>query len=236
LNNITIFLPTRNRLESLKKTLDGINKFVPTSHVIIGNCSSSKYLKEVGDLIKLYNNAKEIIYNPDPGASISYNNLFMDNVEDDLAIWLADDVEFIREIDNLVSLFDDEKINLVGLPMIDDLTSDSNLGEGWPKDKFDCAIWINSFGCRVAHHAIIRTNFFKKHGVADRDYPIDNFCDIRIGKKDRIWPEDGAYLYHKRVFDETRINSIYFEDRFVLPKEHIYRKDLNIDKASDRDK
>tara|TARA_R110000744_G_scaffold142854_1_gene254629 strand:+ start:5530 stop:6228 length:699 start_codon:yes stop_codon:yes gene_type:complete len=219
MKQVTIFLSTRNRPRLIKKTLDNIRQICPQHKVLVGNASSPRYFKEVSDIINSYNNTIQVSYSPDPGLSIVYTELYK-KIDTELAVVWADDMEFLREFDSLLPRFDNPNIHLVALPMIDDISSAPiTTGNGWPKDKYGCALWATSTG-RCAHHAISRVSHFIQFGdvcgAGDPNDVIDNFCHYHTSPPQRFWPP-GPYILHTRIDDETRLNTVLGEGRFRFP-------------------
>lgn len=215
----TIFFSTRNRPALLRKTLSNIEAGTSDCAVLIGNACSTKYLKETSEIINSHPNAQEIVYNPDPGLSLVYSDLY-NHINTELAIVWADDMLFLQDPQSLFHHFQCSQTQLVALPMIDDISqAPLTTGKGWPKDKHGCALWNTPTG-RCAHHAITRVDFFKKFknicGSGKPHDVIDNFCHRHTTESQRVWPE-GAYLLHERIDDETRRNTMFSSDNFRFP-------------------
>jgi hypothetical protein len=219
MKEITIFLSTRNRLKLIKKTLDNIQQICPHHKVLVGNASSNTYFKEVSGIINSYSNTIEINYNPDPGLSVVYSELYK-KIDTELALVWADDMKFLKNFDHLLNHFEEPNIHLVALPMIDDISAAPlTTSTGWPKDEYGCALWNTSTG-RCSHHSITRVNYFKKFGdvcgTGDPNDVIDNFCHRHTTSSQRIWPQ-GPYVLHTRLDDSTRLNTVLGSGRFRFP-------------------
>lgn len=202
----TIFFPTRNRPNMVKRLLDNIVEFCPNHVTLIGNCSSKDRIKETSDVVECYKdkiNIQEIVFNPDPGCAKSYSDLFF-SVKTELAIVWADDMLFLKNHEYLFDNFMNFSIQLIGLPMIDDVSASPLTRTEWPKDKHGCALWETTTG-RCAHHSIVRTSYFQKYSTVytSSEY-IDNFFHNHTLPMMRIWPDDGAYILHTRIDDDTR--------------------------------
>ena len=213
MTNTTIFLSTRNRHKLIKKTLDNIQQKCPNFKVLVGNACSEDYIDEVSRIINSYDNTTEVKYNPDPGLSVVYSDLY-NKIDTEFAIVWADDMEFLRGCESLISHFDNPNIHLLALPMIDDVNNATKSypdGKSWPKDEHGCAVWDTNSG-RCSHHSITRVSWFKKFGnVCGDGNPndvIDNFCHRHTSHEQRIWPNDGSYILHTRIDDETRLNIV----------------------------
>jgi len=231
----TIFFPTRNRPLVLDKTLNSIGSFVPGCKVFVGNCSSKDNIKETSDVVSRYNFAEEIVFYPDPGMGDVFTILF-DKIETKFAICYADDVFFLTEIGDLLNLFDNEDINVVALPMMDNTSNAPSIAKPWPTDNFGCVLWQGPNG-RCANHWIVRVSAFKDHGsFFGPGHNIDNYFYNNSSQNQRIYPENGAYLYHMRYDDDTRINSVISGDRFRFPIGHPLRKGSTLMKAIEREK
>ena len=233
--DVTIFFPTRNRISLLERTLDSIEKYHSDIKVFVGNCSTKKYIDKVSETISRYNFAKEFIYYPDPGMGDVFTELF-DKIETKLAICYADDVFLLRKIDNLINFFENDKIQLVALPMIDNIMNAPSIKVAWSVDEHGCVLWDTPTG-RCANHVMVRKSFFENHkNFFGPGSNIDNYFHNNSTQEQRIYPNDGAYLYHIRYDDDTRINSVISGDTFRFPLGHPLRKNSNLIKAIDRDK
>lgn len=230
----TFFFPTRNRVHSLEQTLNSIDRFCsPYSNVLVGNCSSGKDLQETSDLIKKYNFAKEVVYNPDPGMGVVFTELF-NKIETEFGICFGDDNLMLKDVAHLFKHFDDDsRISLVALPMVDN-TAMAPSQEDWPTDQFGCVLWMTPTG-RCANHVMVRVSSFEKSAnLYGPDWHVDNYFHNNTTCSQRIWPDDGAYIYHTRYDDDTRINSVIAGDVFRFPVGHPGRCGSLIDKAKDR--
>lgn len=236
---ISFFFPTRNRPEWVGLCLQSLLKFHPNSDVWVGNASAPGLIDKVSEIIAQFPKCHDVRYEPDPGTSFVYNDLFLKYVKTEYCVWLADDIKLLKELSHIIAQMDaNEKLNYIGLPMIDDMSSLQKVGwSGWPKDEHGCAVWYNN-GIRVGHHAVIRSSHFHKIGVANSTQNVDGFSHAacRNNPSSMIWPVDGAYLHHTRLLDETRINAVQWEGRFRLPLTK--RKNLghSVNDAADRDK
>jgi hypothetical protein len=233
----TIFFATRNRPNMVYRTLENISRYCPNHTVLVGNSSSKKFEEETTKIITLFKSiidVEEILYLPDPGCANVYSDLFR-RIKTELAIVWADDMFFTREHENLIQLFDNPEINLVGLPMIDDISSAPSIKASWPKDKFGCALWDTPTG-RCAHHSIVRSSYFQKYdAVYTVDKYIDNFFHENTTTQMRYWPSDGAYILHTRFDDETRFNMLIDEKTFRFPSGHPGRGGENVGSREERE-
>lgn len=238
--DVTFFFPTRNRPDLLERTLDALDMHCPDCTVLVGNCSSKKNMDIVSEIIGRYKFAKEFQYDPDPGMGDVFTDLF-DRIETKYAVCYADDVFLMRNIQNLVDCFEDEDIMVVALPMIDDTSNAPSRTTNWPKDEFGCVVWLMANNGRWANHVMVRMDYFKDHGIffgytkTNEPYNIDCYFHMASFLNQRIYPNDGAYLYHVRYDDDTRINSVISGDRFRYPVGHYLRVGSTINKASDRE-
>lgn len=240
-NLLSVFFPTRNRDEYLEKTLEMITIFCPGALIFVANCSSPDKILETSNVIKSFENTKEIIMSPDPGLSVAYNKLFIESIYTPYCIWLADDTLFLKSVYNLLNYLECNKnINLVGLPMIDNIDDLPNEDLPWSKDEFGCALWLDKNKTRVAHYGILRTAYFKKIGkvviIADENRFIDRFCNENTSFSQKYWPKDGAYLYHKRLLDDTRVNSIVGGSKFRFPSQYRNKFGKVLTTAKEREK
>ncbi len=208
--DITFFLSTRNRADLLYSSLESIQNKCANSTVLVGNASSGEQLKKTSQVIASFKNAKEILFNPDPGICIVYNKLH-EMITTPFGVVWCDDLQLIESIDSLLVNFDNENILLVALPMIDDVSHIPG-DLGWPTDKNGCALWNTPTG-RCAHISITRTRHFQALGTVCgnglHDEIIDNYFHKNTTKYQRIWPTDKAYVYHKRRDDETRWEMLF---------------------------
>jgi hypothetical protein len=209
---ITFFLSTRDRPHILFNSLESIKKFSPESTILVGNASSKEFFEETSKVIKNYENAVEIPFAIDPGACIVYNKLH-ELIKTEFSIVWTDDVFLLKEVSDLLHFFDsDPNLLLVALPMIDDISEIESLESGtWKKDEHGCAMWVTSSG-RCAHHSITRTEYFQKIGnvcgFGNNSDIIDNFFHNNTSETNRYWPNDGAYILHTRLNDNTRWNMV----------------------------
>lgn len=237
-SDVTIYFATRNRPIMVLRVLENILKFCPDFKVLIANCSSTGKFKETSDIIRGYSkklDVREVIFNPDPGVQEVYSQLALDHVDTEFALLWADDVSFLRCPYSLLSYFDDFNVVQVALPMIDDIHLTKTVSGAWPKDEFGCALWNTSTG-RCAHHSILRMSYFQKF---DKLYSLEDNGDPWIHKNThsqmRIWPNDGPYILHTRIDDETRQNMISEGNRFRFELGHKSRNGYNIASLKERE-
>lgn len=218
----TFYLSTKDRNSQLINSLDSIVKFASSSKVIVANASTGQNFQETSNLIKSYSKLIEVIevpYENDPGLCFVYNDIYK-LVDTEYAILWTDDAVLVKSIDQLLDCFTNDKILLVALPMIDDLTDYifSGSEKPWPTDQFGCAEWMTKTG-RCAHYSITKTKAFNTRDVCGTGNPadvIDNFFHKNTNAEQRIWPSDGAYVLHKRITDVTRINTQFIKGEFRL--------------------
>jgi hypothetical protein len=208
MKNVTFYLCTKNRINQLIKSLESVRIYSPNSKIIAANASTGEKFEETSKIINSYENVTEVQFPIDPGMAPTYNQVYKMIDTEFAALW-TDDVILLRPIDQLIHFFDNPNILLVALPMIDDLSSVTPAdSRPWPTDQFGCALWETGSG-RCAHYSITRTAAFRTHNVCgngELNDVTDNFFHRNTRPEQRVWPDDGAYLYHKRYSDETRIN------------------------------
>jgi hypothetical protein len=215
--DVTFYFCTKNRNNQLVLCLDSIKKFAPNSKIILGNASTGEKFLETSEIAKRYPNLIEIKYPEDPGMCPVYNEIYKMVDTQFAALW-SDDLILLRPIDNLVAYFEDISIMLVALPMIDDLSDFDPSDSGWEVDEFGCALWNTGAG-RCAHFSITRTTRFRDYNVCgsgEMSEVTDNFFHNNTFINQRVWPNDGAYVFHKRYTDETRINTQLVAGKFRL--------------------
>lgn len=234
--NATVFFPTRDRPDFLGRTLESIETYCAGSIVYISNCSSKKYFKIVDETIDSFRDRitiKKFEYEKDPGTSVCYNDMFQ-AIETSLALVWADDMIFLKNVRYLYDIFEDPRIQLVALPMIDDISAAPSITAKWPVDEFGCAIWDTATG-RCAHHSIVRTSFFQQfENVYSVDEYIDNFFHHATVPSQRYWPE-GSYVLHTRIDDKTRLNMLIRDDTFRFYVGHPGRGNFKYTTREERD-
>lgn len=196
---IEFFFPTKDRNIQLKKCLDSLRSFYPSSNITIANCS--KDYDTTSELLKNYN-VNEIILNPDPGINNSFNILFQ-NLSSAYSIWLSDDIVLCRPLDEALSYMLDNDLDIVGIPFVDNIHFED---PGWPIDSFGCCEW--SYGdSRVGHFCLCKTEILKKTYLSG-SY-IDYHLYLNFGQSAKYkYLKTHAFLKHDRFLDETRKNRI----------------------------
>lgn len=239
--DLTVFFPTRNRPEILQKSLNSIMIYCPEAIIHISNNSTKEYFEQVEQVIQSFKDKLEIkqfYYENDPGCSVAFNDLFQ-KVETELALVWDDDVVFLRKINHLYEHFFDGNIQLVGLPMIDDISKAPSIEQGWKKDQYGCAVWNTTTG-RCYHHAITRTKYFQQWNCVytPTEY-IDVFVHNHTQSNQRICLNEPAYLLHERIDDYTRANMLILSDVcgdvFRYPVGHKGRIGYNFKSRKERD-
>lgn len=211
--DVTIFLATRNRNNLLPGVLDNIKEFCPDCYIVIANCSSEEQREETSTIISSSGkdlNIEEVVYEVDPGLIYVYADLFY-AIETPLAMVWSDDTYFLEPLEPLLKSFDDPRILVAALPMIDDLRGLPG-SAGWPKDKQGCALWETPTG-RCSNHTIARVEHFHKFQNM-RDLTVDGyFHQYSYGPNNRYWP-DYACMLHTRFADDTRKGCLLTPTRF----------------------
>jgi hypothetical protein len=238
---VTIFFPTRNRPEMVLRTLENIIEYCPEFKVLIANCSSKNKLRDTKEIIDFYNSKldiKEVIYDPDPGVEEVYSDLFLNYIKTEFALLWADDVLFLKKPHFILNHFLNFNINLIGLPMVDEVSFSKTVSATWPIDHYGCVLWNTPSG-RCANHTILRVSYFQKfdklYNYNAVEY-IDGFVHNHTTKDMRVWPNDGAYIWHSRVDDETRFNMIIADGNFRFPIGHKSRGGEQAETLEQREK
>jgi hypothetical protein len=240
MDRITLYFATRNRPHFVERTLQNLSLFLDDADILIANCSSAGKVEETSKIIDSYKsilNVREFLYEVDPGVALAYNDLFQ-KVQTSLSVIWSDDMLFLREIDNLIEFFRDDDVRLVALPMIDDISGAKSIQAGWPKDRYGCAVWDTPSG-RCSNHTIVRQSHFAEYdNIWPQDEMIDQFFHNHTKFEQRIWPDDGPYVVHTRIDDETRLNMILDSsiNRFRFPVGHPSRAGQSVTTLEQRER
>lgn len=229
--DVTFYFCTKNRNNQLVSCLDSIKNFSPNSKILLANASTGEKFAETTEISRRYSNLVEVKYPEDPGMCPVYNEIYK-MVETQFAALWSDDLILLRPIESLISCFEDSAVMLVALPMIDDLSDFDPADKGWKVDEFGCALWSTESG-RCAHFSITRTTSFRSYDVCGSGVMsevTDNFFHSHTTREQRVWPNDGAYVLHKRYTDETRINTQLVPGKFRHneSEKSRYRQNLKI--------
>lgn len=113
--NISIVIPTLNRISSLKRTFSFISKSpeLPREVIVIDQ-SSNNIATKVKDLCAIQNMPVKYIYLETPSLTRA-RNMGLDACENDIVLFMDDDVDIApNTLKNLLSLFKDDSISLIG--------------------------------------------------------------------------------------------------------------------------
>ena len=116
-SDTSLIIPTRNRPEYLKKTLDQINiQKIIFQEIIVVDSSDEQFKNQINQLIKLHDVK---LLNSKPSTSIQRNiGIKNSNIESKFIMFLDDDIIFTERMfynmdKTIISNFNDENINMV---------------------------------------------------------------------------------------------------------------------------
>ena len=118
MDDISVVIPTMNRVESLIKTLDNLCKgnFLPKEIIIVDQTAEEKKRSMIQSHLKNLNVKTKYIYQNEPSLTKS-RNVGMAHVENDLVIQMDDDVDvYENTLYNVHKIFEDKSIAMAAGP------------------------------------------------------------------------------------------------------------------------